>query len=559
MPKPLGSRRVVAAGLTALSLTLAGCGAMPDRPEVETPPRGDGSDPARERQAVERLTADAVTTLEADIRELLPGEQDRGDPLPERLVGPTFVREMSALELMEILIRPHDIAVVPSPGLKDVKVTLLDPVQRPIGEALDMIAQQASLFYTYRNGVLLIDDKRDFTITLPRLAKLADIEGLSTVDGEIDLLESFAENFEALGAKELTVDAGSGIVNFEADRRSYRRIAEYARKVAAEKSVLVYDTWLYSVTLNENVGYGVDFGQLAGSIDDVDIQVDNLDAGLNREFLDAIQLGQGAGGGAASAATSGYSLLMSGLDVGQFTLNTLLSFLDTQGEVKALSKPSLTMASGRSAQIFVGRKRNFVERIEVHTEEANENNASDDDDQDESTVTPEVSELDLGVNLALAGTFNNGLVTTDVKLKVTDLVKLDEADFSSSDENLSLQLPETSERSLVTQMHSRPGDIIVLGGLIRDQGQYDRESLASVPTAEEESRRREELVMIMRPRVIRFAPAGADAPAEATTDPAPSDEKQGASAPNDTGARDPLSSVLEPRPQSAAAAPASED
>ena len=501
--------RVCAAGVVAA--VLGGCEAIPQEPEVETPPRGENADASMDRKAFERLKTDAHTVYEADIDEILPARLDKGGSIPHRSVGPIFVEQMSALELLRILVRPHDIAVVPSPGMKDVKITLLDPIKRPMGEAISMIADQAGLFYEYRDGVLKIDDTRTFTVDLRHMAEIGtpgsvspgnsgsdgggDTGGTSPSGPEKSLLETFEATFESMGASDINVDAQNGLVNFVADRKTYRNIAEYTKKVAESKSVIVYDTWIYSVTLEEEVGIGVDFTEFTGSVDGTGIEVKNSESLLGSVGETGLGTEMGLGG---------FAMSVSEFSVGNFAINALLSFLDNQGKVKALSKPSLTVTSGKAADIFVGNRQNYIRKVEVDIQE----NLSDDDDGDTTTIEPQIEELNLGIGMALAGSYHNGVIDSKLKLKISELVKLDEREFENDQQSVTLQLPETSERSLNTQISSRPGDIIVLGGLITDNGSLRGQDLLTVPTSRKETKRREELIIVMRPRLVQLRPSG---------------------------------------------------
>jgi hypothetical protein len=185
-----------------------------------------------------------------------------------------------------------------------------------------------------------------------------------------------------------------------------------------------------------------------------------------------------------------------------------------------------------------------------------------------STVTTDI--LDLCLKLDLTGDFEEDTIFTAIKIDLTNLTSLDT--FSSGDASnaTTLKLPQTNDRSLETSVRVRPGDTILIAGI-----QQSKDSTNSTGTPEigglsaqtyrAGSTTRSELVIVMRPKVIRFVPrskmlqAGTMAPSYKSSDLMPYGSMGGVS--NQPGASvalvEPLSAVPENKSRSSVNAVAS--
>ena len=71
-----------------------------------------------------------------------------------------------------------------------------------------------------------------------------------------------------------------------------------------------------------------------------------------------------------------------------------------------------------------------------------------------------------------------------------------------------LQLPETTERELSTQIRIRPGDSLLIAGLVRETDEFDSSGPGFdsplIPTSRAGSTTNTELVFLLKPRVIVY-------------------------------------------------------
>jgi hypothetical protein len=129
------------------------------------------------------------------------------------------------------------------------------------------------------------------------------------------------------------------------------------------------------------------------------------------------------------------------------------------------------------------------------------------------TVTVTTDKLDLGLKVDLAGDFEEDTIFTAVKIDLTNLTKLENFSSGTGDNATTLQLPQTNERSLETSVRVRPGDTILIAGIQQTKDSKNSTGTPEVAglsaqTYKAESTARSELVIVMRPRVIRFVPRG---------------------------------------------------
>ncbi len=69
-------------------------------------------------------------------------------------------------------------------------------------------------------------------------------------------------------------------------------------------------------------------------------------------------------------------------------------------------------------------------------------------------------------------------------------------------------MPETTERELSTQIRIRPGDSLLIAGLVRESDEYDTEGAGFdspfIPTSRTALTANTELVFLLKPRVIVY-------------------------------------------------------
>jgi type II secretory pathway component GspD/PulD (secretin) len=352
------------------------------------------------------------------------------------------------------------------------------------------------------------------------LEEAGDEEGADSGDDRVpeqpgSLRDAFARTFVDLGAREAVVDGHSDVVNFKADYPTYRRIAQYMSDFEHSRDVIVYDTWVYEVALQKGQDIGINWSSLTTK-DGVELQFGAINSTSASAGTSApapapgsgsSDDGEGGGGeptlsdvaqaiGASAGLADGLALGVVG-EAGTSVIAGLLSFLESHGTTRALAKPTISLSSGRHSLYHVGETLEYISKVEVNSSEG-------DDGDDESNTGVDTEQIETGVKMILGGSYTNGVVSSKLFMDLVELIRFNTFDTGS----VKLQLPQTSQRRLHTEFEARPGDLIVIGGLIRDTGDTSQTLIPGTEAAlgNASAHKRTELVIMMRPRLIKIRP-----------------------------------------------------
>ncbi|WP_458131706.1 type II secretion system secretin GspD [Pseudomonas sp. R3-41] len=233
------------------------------------------------------------------------------------------------------------------------------------------------------------------------------------------------------------------------------------------------ETRILEVSLTDGMNLGVQWylGRLAGKSGTPGIQ----NASGSQGAL-------GAGGAALKATdTLFYSFVSDNLQVA-------LHALESNGNTRVLSAPSLVVMNNQNAQIQVG------DNIPINQTTINLDNTS--------VSTSSVQYIQTGVILDVVPRINpGGLVYMDIQQQVSDASKIVDSNGN----------PSISTRSVSTQVAVQSGQTILLGGLIKqDEARQDNRVpyLGAIPglgwlfSDKRSSHDRTELIVLITPKVI---------------------------------------------------------
>lgn len=189
------------------------------------------------------------------------------------------------------------------------------------------------------------------------------------------------------------------------------------------------------------------------------------------------------------------------IDLGKF--KAFIELLETQGKVKVLSSPRISVVNNQKAVIKVGSDEFFVTDVSTTTVTGTAVATTPD-----VTLTPFFSGIALDV---LPQISHDGHVILHVHpsiSKVQDQVK----EITLGDDTLSLPLALSTIRESDTVVRARSGQIVVIGGLMTDNLIKDSAGvpfLARIPylgwlfSQRQGQTRKSELVILLRPRVVK--------------------------------------------------------
>ena len=159
-------------------------------------------------------------------------------------------------------------------------------------------------------------------------------------------------------------------------------------------------------------------------------------------------------------------LTSGGVEQNPFTLglfnnniDVVLKCLTTQLDTNVLSAPKITTTNNRRARIDVTKTVPYVEKVESEV----------DSDTNVTTYTYTYTYADEGVNLSVTPLINSdGSITMDIHPEVKEIVAWHNMPTVPGAATPP-QLPETDVRVASTKVTVRPGQTIVIGGLIRNK------------------------------------------------------------------------------------------
>lgn len=263
----------------------------------------------------------------------------------------------------------------------------------------------------------------------------------------------------------LTADPRTNALILIADDAEYRNVVDIVRQLDAPPPQVLIEATIAEVTLNDRLRYGVQW------------------------FFDDGDLTGGFGSVANDDAASsfpGFSLRYLNMDV-----RAVLNALSTVTDVQLLSTPRILVLSNESAQLQVG------DQVPIITQTATGLN-------DDSRVVNSVQYRDTGVVLSVTPRVSeSGRMFIQVEQEVSEVSGTTSSDIDS---------PTIQQRRLSTRIQVDDGQLVVMGGLLRSSrslGDTGVPYLSRIPAvgalfrSREDTQRQTELVMFLRPTVIR--------------------------------------------------------
>jgi type II secretory pathway component GspD/PulD (secretin) len=182
---------------------------------------------------------------------------------------------------------------------------------------------------------------------------------------------------------------------------------------------------------------------------------------------------------------------------GVFTATDIFKFLSNFGAVKTISQPQITVLSGSEARLRAANTENYVAQI------------AETIDNGQSTTSVSTSSVDTGFTITIGSAWDNATVYANIEILLSDVSEIEDFDFTSSGGgSTTVQLPKTTEREVSTQVRIRPGDSLLIAGLVREADNFSSSGPGFmkpvIPTSRNTTAENLELVFLLRPRVIVY-------------------------------------------------------
>lgn len=467
--------------LTSVALLLAGCGSSPNRESLKLDARERQLAPIEKPVPTLGNSADATTeTITAPGRDnLVISDFVSSDPLPNFIVKGLSFTNASVYDVIRTLVSDRGIglsisAQVAQNGTMKRNVSAYN-MSGSFADLIENFSRSVGFYYSYRDGVLNIEPDREFVVSLPPVA---------------ELFEAIPLMLKNLGATDILLDKSSRIVTFRASRPIYTRASAYLKYLRETRTLITYDSYIWEVVLNDGAKMGINWRDLtSGSLTSTGMTNGASFAGSSAGNSSSFGVNITNPTDTAYAGGAGVGLIYN--NGSRFGLNLLLQFLRTQGTVNNISQPKISLLSGSAAQFRSGETYKYISKTSPSTIVSGTVVAG----------TAETEQIETGVTMTVTGDMADGTVFTDLNLVLRDLVKFETFNAGSG---VTLSLPRTAVREVSTRVRSKPGDVVVIGGINIEKADNQFTGVGPMPTSSSKSVTRSEVVVVMIPRITRF-------------------------------------------------------
>jgi general secretion pathway protein D len=282
----------------------------------------------------------------------------------------------------------------------------------------------------------------------------------------------------------ITADTANNTLLIYASQEHYSIIAQTLRQIDRPQLQVGIDTTVAEITLNDNLNYGVQFF----------LSSHNLGLPADRgSVLNTTATAAPAAGAAGAAAGALINRAFPGLNFllgPEIQPNMILDALHAVTDVKVLSNPSVVVVDNQVATLQVG------DEVPVSTGSATVLTTN-------NTVVNTIDYRNTGIILRVVPRINaNGNVRLEIEQEISNV----------SPTSVNPLTPTVTQRKVRSSVAVASGQTVLLGGLISetDSGQRsgipilgDIPGLGAAFSQTGKSRKRTELIILIRPQIIR--------------------------------------------------------
>lgn len=405
---------------------------------------------------------DSVLYLPLGSDVLVP-EAEGGTGLPNAVVGPFELRGETLAGALQLILADYQIPLAFETEQGLTRTITVANLRGPLDRVVSKVCGLADLYCSFEDGLLVVKDRQTFTVSVP------------PVGGDTDILASLAKGLQAITGTTPITEEGTRTIIYDATSRTADLAERYFQRIRSNTALIVFEVYIWEVGLNSDNNMGIDwsqFGKIGGA---------------------AISLPGSIGTTSNTPVSIG---LPSALGDTNFDTSNVLQFISDYGSVKTISQPQITVLSGAEATLRVADTVNYVSSLSRTIENG------------ETTVSTETDSVDTGFTLTISSAWDKSTVYGNIGINLQEFRRFQ--DFEA--DGTILQLPETTERELSTQIRIRPGDSLLIAGLVRENDQYDKAGPGFneplFPSSRSTSISNTELVFLLKPRVIVYTSEG---------------------------------------------------
>jgi MSHA type pilus biogenesis protein MshL len=238
----------------------------------------------------------------------------------------------------------------------------------------------------------------------------------------------------------------TGTIIVTATKKTLEKVELYLNTIrnVMNRQVLV-EAKIIEVTLSDGLQYGINWSYVLNTRDG---QSTTFATG---QFADVV-----------STAAPNFSITTVAAD---FT--SLLRAIQTQGEMRILANPRISIMNGQTSILSVGQDTNYISQIQTTTTTSN---------PPVSTFTVNTSTLLSGIMIGIVPFISeSGDISMNITPITSDLISLVSQNLGTPDSSgnfpFLVQLPTINLRQLSTTVKIRNGQTVIIGGLIAKKEQ----------------------------------------------------------------------------------------
>lgn len=299
-------------------------------------------------------------------------------------------------------------------------------------------------------------------------------QAATTTDTQEPAATTTRRNVQA-GKGYYTIDNHIGLITVTAPRRLVQKIEIYLNNLKEElfRQVSI-EAKIVEVQINDTSKKGIDWSSL-------------LDTSLNLELF-------GTSGIIYAPNTANRAI--SQVDLPDSPFNILISALETQGPVKILANPKISVMNGQPALISIGETIRYIKSATTTISDG------------VASTSVETDNVMSGLGMSVLATI---MENDEIVLSLTPVTsKVDDPILEETFNDVTIQLPQINIREMNTVVRVKSGDMLMIGGLI-DNNETDTIKkvpfLGDVPgvskffSHETKVTTKKELVILLLPRI----------------------------------------------------------
>lgn len=408
-----------------------------------------------------------------------------GEDLPGNIIIPTTnLNAVPISAALQAVLAGTDVSLSwNANSLGDRLVTVMN-LSGPLPKVVEKICGAARVFCSYRHGSLELDEKDTFVVSLPPVAKATGAGGAGAAGN------SMVEAMSQLVGSKVQVDDQGGNIIYTADVEGEGRVKKYLDQLRNGRPLIVLQLYIWEVTLNKENAEGINW-QYA--------KLGRVGPGIEKTDFTALT-------NLTSIAGNAGAVSLGAVTMGSLNASALAGFLSTQGRLQTISNPQITFVSGSSAELKVGGTQRYISQVGQLVSATNVSGTTNPNSTTGvGTNTVNTDSIDTGLTIDVAGSYENGVVFANFDLALKNLVSLNPTASGGG----TIDLPQTTDEKMNTVIRVRPGDNLVMAGLVTSADTQNRQGVPlpgdmRVPLYGDEQMQNHELVIVVKPSVILF-------------------------------------------------------